>query len=229
MLTKMKKQILICIHGFNGDSKSSVISALKDELSNDNIEVLTFDLPCHGEDKTTNLKLIDCQNKLSNFVNSIIQNNDCPISFFATSFGAYLLLNYLNTSQYKFDKIILRCPAVFMDKVLYNKILPMNNLSYNDLKDNEINIGLNRTMFIDNNFVKELENSQIKNINNNYFYNIIQGKKDDIVDYKENELFFNNLSLHHKFYYFENANHRFKNKGELEKIIEITKNILINN
>lgn len=225
----MKKQILICIHGFNGDSKSSVISALKDELSNYNIEVLTFDLPCHGEDKNTNLKLIDCQNKLSNFVNSIIQNNDCPISFFATSFGAYLLLNYLNTSQYKFDKIILRCPAVFMDKVLNNKILPMNNFSYNDLKNNKINIGINRTMFIDNNFVKELKNSQIKNINNNYFYNIIQGKKDAIVDYKENELFFNNLSLHHKFYYFENANHRFKNKGELEKIIEITKNILINN
>ena len=31
MLTKIKKQILICIHGFNGDSKSSVISALKDD------------------------------------------------------------------------------------------------------------------------------------------------------------------------------------------------------
>ena len=73
-----------------------------------------------------------------------------------------------------------------------------------------------------------MKKNNLDDLDINCFLNIIQGKKDNIVDYKANEKF---LKSHIKspceFFYFENADHRFKNPGELEKIVEITTKILL--
>lgn len=59
---------------------------------------------------------------------------------------------------------------------------------------------------------------------------IIQGKKDDIVDFDVNERFFLNYNKkQNHFFCFEDADHRFKKSGELEKIIAITETFLSSN
>jgi len=222
--------VLITIHGFAGDKDSSVIDAVAKEMTKYNYEVLAFDLPCHGKDKNNDvLKLDNCKNYLAIIENYVVDNyKNVPISYFATSFGGYLLLNHLSKSTLTYNKIILRAPAVYMPEILTDIILPEHNLSVEDLKSGNKNLGYARELLVDFNFYRDLiKNKEFDFVSDNYLY-ILQGKRDEVVDYKKNEKFFQKYFLNkHKFFYFDKADHRFKNDGELEKIVEITKNILI--
>ena len=85
------------------------------------------------------------------------------ISYFATSFGGYLLLNFLNNATHKYNKIILRAPAINIDKVLKEKIIKDD---FCKLRANEIlNI---QDIKIDYEFYRDLENNRLID-NYNYF------------------------------------------------------------
>lgn len=221
-------KVLICIHGFAGDKESSVIEKLSQCLNN--TIIVAFDLPCHGEDaKNTTLCFDDCLKNLKttiDFVEKEFPNKE--IDFFATSFGAFVLLNYLKESKVEYNKIILRCPALNMPKIFKDIILKEHNYDFEYLKHNNVNLGYGNSLLVDYKFYQELLSNQLKNlsyINKEIF--VLQGKKDKIVNYKENEILLkNSLGDKVKFYYFENADHRFKNDGELEKIVSIVNNIL---
>lgn len=114
-----------------------------------------------------------------------------------------------------------------MHHILENVLLPFQSISAEDLKTPK-NIGREQELWIDYNFIEELRNNKLQNSKptNNYLY-ILQGTKDDIVNPADNEQFFKEFYANkHKIIYFENADHRFKKPGELEKIIEESLNIL---
>lgn len=225
------KEILIGVHGFSGDKESSVLLALSKELTANKIALITFDLPSHGEnDNSTPLVLNSCIQSIGKVLD-FAKNNypSTAISIFATSFGGYLTLVYLSDHTEKLNKVILRAPAIYMSNVLEENILPFNGFSADKIK-NAINLGYEKQLLINPKFIQDLRNTNLDSLRpiNNYIY-ILQGKKDNIVNPKENEKFFNKFyENNHKFYYFENADHRFKHPGELEKIIEITLEILTN-
>ena len=95
-------EVVIMVHGFAGDKESSVICALGEELSNSGIQVVSFDLPCHGADvKNEYVNATDCMLALTKVVNYVEEEFDTlKISFFATSFGGYLLLNFLSKPDF---------------------------------------------------------------------------------------------------------------------------------
>lgn len=223
-------QIIIGIHGFGGDKESSVLIKMAESLKNTNIALLTYDLPCHGENENNkSLSLKDCLNSVKEVYEYVKLNYaGIPISFFATSFGGYLLLNFLQENEINLNKIILRAPAIKMAKVIKDVILPEHGFSVSDLNTNPVNVGYEKECFIDARFVEELQEYDLnKNYNKNYFLNVLQGKKDTTVSPADNEEFFNAKCINnYKIYYFEEADHRFKGAGEIERIIEITKQIL---
>lgn len=223
-------QIIIGIHGFGGDKESSVLIKMAESLKNTNIALLTYDLPCHGENENNkSLSLKDCLNSVKEVYEYVKSNYaGIPISFFATSFGGYLLLNFLQENEINSNKIILRAPAIKMAKVIKDVILPEHGFSVSDLNTNPVNVGYEKECFIDARFVEELQEYDLnKNYNKNYFLNVLQGKKDTTVNPADNEEFFNAKCINnYKIYYFEEADHRFKGAGEIERIIEITKQIL---
>lgn len=225
------KEVIIGVHGFSGDKKSSVLLALSKELIAQERALLAFDLPCHGNnDNSKPLSLNLCIKSIGevlSYVKSRYPNT--PISIFATSFGGFLTLAYLSTHNENINKLILRAPAVYMSRVLEDNILPFHGLSAKEIQA-PVNLGYERQLLVDKNFLIELKTLNLEKLNpiKNYIY-ILQGKKDDIVDPKDTERFFESRYPHqHKIFYFENADHRFKNPGELEKIIEITLDILTN-
>ncbi len=225
------RQILIAIHGFAGDCESSVINSLSQELSKDDVLVVAFDLPCHGQDTNNSILNFNlCLDYLKQVEQTVLdQYKGVPISYFATSFGGFLLLNYLKTSTVKYNKIILRSPAIKMDKILKDVLLCEHGYSFSDLQCGAINLGYGRMVDVDINFYNSLVENSLDNYQNNNFLYIIQGKKDDVVNYLDNEDFFNKKCKdNYKIYYFDNADHRYKNNGEKEKIVEITKQILLN-
>lgn len=224
-------EIVIGIHGFSGDKKSSVLTALAHELNKINKALLTYDLPCHGEnDNIKPLNLNECINSINlvyEYASENFKNTD--ISVFATSFGGYLTLAYLSKNHKKLHKLILRAPAIYMNKVLLENILPFNGFNPEEITT-PVNLGYEKPLFIDKEFISQLNslNLEKENPTQNYIY-ILQGKKDNIVNPEDNETFFKKFYPNkHNFFYFENADHRFKKPGELNKIIQLTLEILSN-
>ena len=224
---KVKNQILICIHGFGGDAKSSVIDALGKNLADDGVVVVAFDLPCHGLDKTGGLLSLE---KCSSYLERVeewvrTKFKGLPVSYFATSFGGYLLLHYLESSTNDYSRLILRAPAVNMKDIM-TKIIIEHGKTLEDIEKGALNLGFEQELMVDNNFRLQLTLPKTCKNSENYFY-ILQGKLDELVDWKENEKYFEtNFKNKFKFFYFDDADHRFKKPGQLERIIETTKQIL---
>ena len=224
------KDVLIAVHGFAGDKDSSVIIAVAKELVKFAVLTITFELPNHGADASQNiLNLAECINSIGEVVNyAKAHYSNTPISIFATSFGAFLTLHYLSTHTEKFKNIILRSPAIDMANILVNNILPEHNLKLEDFSSVQ-NLGYANPLLVDKKFIDDLYSKQLGNDFNEPVntYSVLQGLKDDIVDPNFvfefcNKHFANRCTI----YKFKNADHRYKNPGELEQIVEITKHII---
>ncbi len=112
-----------------------------------------------------------------------------PISIFATSFGAYLFLNYLKNSTTDF-KHILHSPAIFMDEVLLNSILLDHNILPKQLLSQEVDLGYNRVIAVDHDFLQSLKDNKLTSHVFTKHINIIQGDTDDYVDILKNKQFY---------------------------------------
>jgi esterase/lipase len=226
--SKNVNQVLIAIHGIGGSKNSDTIYNIAKVLTLKNCDVVAFDLPCHGDNNNEDcLNLSSCIESIKDIDNFVKKNyKDLPISYFATSFGGYLLLNFLSDNKCVYKNIILRSPAIYMEDVVKNMFIESSkNLDSYEVLD----IGFNQPLLIDTKFYNDLilNNLAFKYINTN-FINVIQGKKDEVVDYISNEKFYN-LKCKDKFkiFYFPNSNHTYDNLEDLGKIIDIVKNLVI--
>lgn len=111
-IPNMKNIILYC-HGF-GENKNRIYQHV-DILSHNNIGIISFDFPCHGDDLTP---YKDFNYELGYYyIDSIInylkeKYPNINISLLGSSFGGYMVLNYINDSHLKFYKVFLKYPAV---------------------------------------------------------------------------------------------------------------------
>ena len=106
--------------------------------------LITFNLPCHGDDVKKKLSLTDCSSYIE-LVISYIKNKLCvdEIFSYATSFGGYLTLKYISEHGSPFKKVALRCPAVNMEEVI-EKIIDMTADKEKLRKGKDIAIGFDR-------------------------------------------------------------------------------------
>lgn len=105
MPLKLDKIVIHC-HGF-GENKDRLFQ--HNELLNDNnIGIISFDFPCHGDDLSNdsdfNLKMsILYLNKVISFVKN--KYNNIPICLMGSSYGGYIILSRINKFDEKFDKV----------------------------------------------------------------------------------------------------------------------------
>ncbi|MBQ2407925.1 MAG: alpha/beta fold hydrolase, partial [Bacilli bacterium] len=126
MLPENPKEIMVAIHGFAGDKESSAISMVAEELMKQDIGVIALDLPGHGASEVDGdyLTLDNCLADIRFTLDYAKENfKDAKISLFATSFGAYLTLLLLTRYGNEYNKVVLRCPAIRMDKIFEDEIL----------------------------------------------------------------------------------------------------------
>ena len=152
------EQILLCLHGFGGDKESSVIAALRDELDKKGIGVAAFDWPAHGKSmaKDEEFRVEECLSYLDHAVAALEEKwKGKALNAFATSFGGYITMLYLDRNPSAFSRVILRSPAIRMDKVFRNLL---SDEEFNKLKSGEkLTLGYERPMQIAYDFYEDLK------------------------------------------------------------------------
>ena len=218
------KETIIAVHGFAGDKESSAITSLAEKMLDDNTMTVALDLPGHGKSEVDGdyLTLDNCFNDILTVENYYKEKYpDANVDYFVTSFGAYLLLLLISKKNCLYHRIVLRCPAIAMDKIFVNAIL---NDSLDEFEKNGYTIvGYERELKVNYSFYKELIDNQIFDIyqaNKNKIL-IIHGDQDDTAPITDSIAFMKKYNT--KMEIIKGADHRFKKEGELDKVVELAR------
>lgn len=221
-LHNIQRVVLFC-SGFGGhkDNRAAEKFAQRMLSKYKRTALVTFNWPCHGDDVKKKLTLRDCNTYLQ-LVIAHVQDHFQPQALYAyvTSFGGYVLLQYISEHGNPFKKIALRCPAVNMYEVLAG-----HSMSQEDLlllhKGKEVPVGFDRKVPITQAFLEELRQHDICK---REFFDfaedmlILQGTGDEVVspqavfDFADNNLI--------ECIPVPGADHRFQHPEHMEQAIK---------
>lgn len=213
------KSLVIYGHGFTGHKDNKAAEKLAEKLisKNKGFGLLTFDLPCHGEDVKKKLSLTDClwyYEVVINDAKAVLKAEKLYLT--ATSFGAFLALLYISEKENPFEKIVLRSSAINMYKTLSDALIT-DEISEKLNKKKEAEVGFDRKIIITSQFVDELQ--KIKLLEKDFMdyaddILMIHGTKDEIAPFEDAKRFSEENVI--DFEAVEGADHRFKDINKLE-------------
>lgn len=182
------KHFCIFCHGYCSGKGSNSIKVVANELLKYNIYSISFDFPGHvdsvqGVEKLTVKVCISYINSVINYIKEKY-GKDTKISFFAISFGAYILLNKLIGDKSKYENIILRSPAINMKDIFIKCLLKE---PFEEFRKNEKGrTGHDGKIEVPYTFYKELLNNDIiKTYHEKRKILILQGSLDDTAPIEE--------------------------------------------
>lgn len=125
-------KIFIAIHGNMSNKEDDVIRLLAENITTKGYQVLSFDLPEHGERKSDENYLCKVQNCINDLKQVIeyVKSNYSEISIWACSMGAYFSL-----LAYK-DEYIKQC--LFLSPVVNMKIIIDNMMMWSNTTEKEL-------------------------------------------------------------------------------------------
>ena len=219
---KSVRRVLVCCHGFTGHKDNNAAQKMADYLLRKykDFGVITFDLPAHGDDARNKLSLVDCDiyiRLVCEYAASRFKTKE--LYGYATSFGGYLMLKYINEHGSPFLKLALRCPAVNMHAV-FTGLMPEDDLRM-IMRNKPVMAGFDRKVRVTREFVEELEREDISCRDFSGFSDsliILQGTKDEIVSFDFVRDFAEKNSI--EFIPVEGADHRFQDPRKMELAIK---------
>lgn len=224
--------IVIFCHGFSGNKDNNMAETVAKRIQkrHNDIALLIFDWPCHGDDACNKLRLSNCSVYLSNvieYVKTRIHTDKIYVS--ATSFGGYLTLKYIAENGNPFIRVAFRCLAVNMYDTLTRNILTDEDLN-TIRKGKQISVGFDRKVKIDNDFLNDLKEHDITLLDYSSYSGdlmIVHGTNDEIVSYDVVREFAekNGITLHT----VEVADHRFTNPKKMDEAITAIISFLFEN
>lgn len=184
-LHSIRQTVIFCT-GFGGhkDNRAAEKFAQRMLSKYKGTALVTFNWPCHGDDVKKKLTLTDCDTYLEMVIEHIKERfQPKDLYAYATSFGGYVLLQYISERGNPFKKIALRCPAVNMFQMLTETIMSPNDLLLLH-KDREVSVGFDRKVAVSRAFLDELQRHDI--CQREFFAHadqllILQGTADEIV------------------------------------------------
>ena len=208
------KSIVIYCHGF-GDNKDRIYQ--HDKILNDNnIGIISFDLPCNGEDNTPydKFNLDNCISYLKEIVEYVKKYN-VDIYSIGSSFGGYILLEYVRRYD-DISKVFLKFPAVNFYECIKRK------LNIDDNFDNKDYIELSNFKLYKDSF-KSFNTDLVNNFSTKSDIYIIHGDKDKTVLLSDVHNFCTHFNIRLKV--IEGATHGMKDYLDLinEEIINYFK------
>ena len=204
------QKVFIAIHGNMSNKEDEVIKILADEVVKKGYQVISFDLPEHGERKKDTKYLCKVQNCVNDLkqIMEYAKANYTEINVWACSMGAYFsLLAYIGE---KISKCIFLSPVVNMRIIIENMML-WNNTTENELKEKqEIKTNFGQTLYWD--YYVYVKENPITNWDTKTY--ILYGNKDNMQDENIIKKFSNNFNC--ELTILENGEHYFHTKEQLE-------------
>ena len=111
-------KILVVCHGFGSSKSSPMVQALEKTMPEIGVGVVSFDFPAHGESPVWDLHETWCIDDLETveaYVRTLAPRAE--LCYFASSFGAFTLLNYLTARPHAGKRAMLRSAAVAMGRL----------------------------------------------------------------------------------------------------------------
>ena len=203
-------KVFIAVHGNMSTKEDEVIKILVDKVASKGYQVLSFDLPEHGErkeDRNYLCKVQNCVNDLKQIMNYAKANYD-DIYLWACSMGAYFsLLAYKN-------EILKRClflsPVVNM-KVIIDNMMLWSNTTEEELKTKqEIRTNFGQTLYWD--YYEYVKENPITNWDKSTY--ILYGDKDNMQERSIIQEFANKFQS--ELSIVEEGEHYFHTKEQLQ-------------
>lgn len=219
----IRQTVLFC-HGFGGNKDNMSVKRFAQYVlpRHNDVGVLAFDWPCHGEDALRKLSLDACDRYLELMIDYARTALGTDMLYAcASSFGAFVILKYISEHHNPFFRIALRCPAVNMYQ-LVSTTLADEGEQEKLARGKDALIGFSRKIRITAAFVEELRQSNITEWEYTDFRNqllILHGTKDEIVPIDAVRQFAEQNGI--PFIPITNADHRFVDPGKMKESIEI--------
>ncbi|MBP3255831.1 MAG: alpha/beta hydrolase [Clostridia bacterium] len=203
-------KVFIAVHGNMSNKEDEIIKILAEKVICKGYQLLSFDLPEHGERKDNTSYLCNVQNCIKD-LNQIIEyakQNYEEINLWACSMGAYFSL-----LAYK-DEDIKQCaflsPVVNM-KVIIDNMMLWSNTTEEMLKEKqEIKTDFGQTLYWD--YYEYVKNNPITNWN--IKTSILYGNKDNLQDKNIIRDFCNKFNC--ELSILENGEHYFHTEKQLK-------------
>ncbi|MEG1999837.1 MAG: alpha/beta fold hydrolase [Evtepia sp.] len=218
-LNDEKKVVIIC-HGFGSSRKSPTVLALEQELPHHGIGSCSFDFPGHGENRASDLRIPNCLNDLGEveaFVHA--QQPKAEICYFASSFGAYILLTYLATRKHFGQKAFLRSAAVSMPKLFLEEWMTPALQEVIDKNGCLVLKDYPQEMCVSKAFLSDLEETDVFELYHKEYARLfmIHGGEDVVASPQDAERFAKQSGA--QFYKVEKGAHQLMGVGELETVL----------
>lgn len=173
-------QIVLCVHGFNGNKWGDAYDKLKDLLPNS--MVCSYDMAGHGDSEiqSIDMRLNICLQEMNDVVTYLkISFPNKPIVVVAVSYGAYVTVACLSKFNPDISKVILINPALRMLDVLQK----LRDFDYTRLKaDDKVVMKASKNKFMSKLFLDDLHSFNLFKIHKlNYNFNIILGNRDSLI------------------------------------------------
>ena len=203
-------KVFIAIHGNMSNKEDEVIKILAKEVVSKGYQLLSFDLPEHGERKEDTKHLCKVQNCVDDLKQVIkyAKSNYNEVNIWACSMGAYFsLLAYKNEN---IEQCIFLSPVVNMNVIIDNMML-WSNTTENDLREKqEIKTDFGQTLYWD--YYLYVKENPITNWNKKTY--ILYGNKDNMQDENIIKNFSENFSC--KLSILEDGEHYFHTEKQLD-------------
>ena len=207
---KKSNRVFIAVHGNMSNKEDEVIKILAEKVIGKGYQLLSFDLPEHGERKNDTTYLCKVQNCVKDLKQIIeyAKLNYTEINLWACSMGAYFSLVAYKNEEIK--QCLFLSPVVNM-KVIIDNMMLWSNTTEEELEEKqEIKTDFGQTLYWD--YYKYVKDNPIINWNKKTY--ILYGNKDNM----QNEDIIKNFS--NKFNcdltILENGEHYFHTEEQLK-------------
>ena len=203
-------KVYIAVHGNMSHKEDEVIKILSSKVCEIGYQVLSFDLPEHGDRKSDVSYLCDVKNCVSDLETIIkyAKTNYSEINLFACSMGAYFSL--LSYKDEIIKNSIFLSPIVNM-KILIENLMKVSNVNYEKLKQEKI-IKTNFGQDLIFEYYEYVKNHPIEKWNSNT--KILYGENDNLQSENLIKDFSKNFNC--KLSIMKNGEHFFHTKEQLE-------------
>ena len=171
-------KVFIAVHGNMSNKEDEVIKILAEKVTKKGYQLLSFDLPEHGERKDNKnylCKVQNCVNDLKQIIEYAKKNYD-EINLWACSMGAYFSL--LAYKDEDINSCLFLSPVVNMKIIIDNMMLWSNTTEEKLKTKQEINTEFGQTLYWD--YYKYVKENPIVNWNKETF--ILYGSKDNMQE-----------------------------------------------